>query len=175
MAPTVLADLGIGTVVLDRYKMPGGDERIYTEQLAQTIFTNTTPAYADDRITVYKTTSVTAPQPYLRLGAANWGSRQLDGERPYRVLTGGPAAVEVVHPATAATITIEYRTATGQGLRVLDGETLEPLRDLPAAPDGGQVEIGLAELEPGGADGPKTILLLPETAGEVRVTRLVLQ
>ena len=33
VGPTVLADLGVGTVVLDRYKMPGGDERTYTERL----------------------------------------------------------------------------------------------------------------------------------------------
>ena len=101
VAPTVLADLGVGTVVLDRYKMPGGDERTYTEALAQAIFTSTAPVYADDRITVYKAPALAEPQPYLRLGPVNWGSRQLDGEQPYRVLTGGPAAVDIVHPAAA--------------------------------------------------------------------------
>ncbi len=35
IAPTVFADLGIGTVVLDRYKMPGGLERDYTEEPGQ--------------------------------------------------------------------------------------------------------------------------------------------
>ncbi len=38
VGPTVLADLGVGTVILDRYKMPGGKEREYTEELAGRIF-----------------------------------------------------------------------------------------------------------------------------------------
>ena len=46
VGPTVLADLGVGTVVLDRYKMPGGDERTYTEEIAQAIFGDTSPLFA---------------------------------------------------------------------------------------------------------------------------------
>ena len=38
VAATIFADLDVGTVVLDRYKMPGGDERTYTEDLAAAIF-----------------------------------------------------------------------------------------------------------------------------------------
>ncbi len=34
----VLRDLGVGWVVLDRYKMPGGEERAYTEAAAAQIF-----------------------------------------------------------------------------------------------------------------------------------------
>ena len=49
---TVLNDLGVGTVVLDRYKMPGGDERIYTEAVADALFAGVPPDYVDERITV---------------------------------------------------------------------------------------------------------------------------
>ncbi len=50
----MLHDAGVETVVLDRYKMPGGDEREVTTALAQEIFAGQPPLYEDDRITVYK-------------------------------------------------------------------------------------------------------------------------
>ena len=68
VAATVFADLDVGTVILDRYKMPGGDERTYTEALAAAIFAGQEPLYADERITVYKVGDSGEPQPYLRWG-----------------------------------------------------------------------------------------------------------
>ncbi|MBK8050564.1 MAG: hypothetical protein IPK16_27740 [Anaerolineales bacterium] len=69
----MLADLEVGTVVLDRYKMPGGDERTVTEALTQAIFRTQAPVYADERITVYRVPQTVTPEPYLRLGPLNWG------------------------------------------------------------------------------------------------------
>ena len=73
VAATVFADLDVGTVILDRYKMPGGDERTYTEELAAAIFAGQEPLYADERITVYKVGAAGEPQPYIALGPVNWG------------------------------------------------------------------------------------------------------
>ena len=42
---TVLNDLDVGWVVLDRYKMPGGLEREYTESLADEIFAGQAPSF----------------------------------------------------------------------------------------------------------------------------------
>ncbi|MGL4648788.1 MAG: hypothetical protein ACRC1H_05220, partial [Caldilineaceae bacterium] len=53
VGPTILADLGVGTVVLDRYKMPEGAERAYTEAVAAEVFDGVAPQYEDERITVY--------------------------------------------------------------------------------------------------------------------------
>ena len=51
----VLHDLlGVGWVVLDRYKMPGGQERNVTTDYAQQIFAGQAPIYEDDRLTVYR-------------------------------------------------------------------------------------------------------------------------
>ena len=78
IAPTVLADLGVGTVVLDRYKMPGGLEREYTEALAERIFGGQEPVYADDRITVYRVADPStnpAPVPPMSSSAQETGVR----------------------------------------------------------------------------------------------------
>ena len=88
-----MADLGVGTVVLDRYKMPGGLEREYTEALAERIFAGQAPIYSDDRITVYRvadpSTNPAPAQPYVQLGPRNWGPRQVDENgQPRRALTG---------------------------------------------------------------------------------------
>ena len=65
---TVLADIGVEQVILDRYKMPGGKERAYTTALAEAIFGGDEPIYEDERITVYGVTAPAAPEPYLVLG-----------------------------------------------------------------------------------------------------------
>jgi hypothetical protein len=68
----VLNDLDVGWVVLDRYKMPGGEERAYTESAAAEIFAGHPPAYQDDRITAYAVPKSEAVAPYLMLGEG-WG------------------------------------------------------------------------------------------------------
>ena len=65
----VLADLGVRWVTLDRYKMPGGREREYTEAAAQAIFGSQPPTYQDERLTVYEVTAPGTTEPYLILGA----------------------------------------------------------------------------------------------------------
>jgi hypothetical protein len=183
VAATVLADLGVGTVVLDRYKMPGGLERTYTEELAGRIFGGQAPAYTDERITVYRLpapgagpdagpeANAAAATPYLRLGPQNWGLRQVhENGAPHRALTGGPAAVEVLHAAAPVQVTIRYRTDAGGKAEIyaLDGVT--PLGSLPPAPDGSEVTVTITPVA-GGAG----LLLQPHAAGTVFVEQLRLE
>ena len=108
---TVLHDAGVGTVVLDRYKMPGGEEREYTTDLAQAIFANQPPQYEDDRITVYSVGEPAKPIPYPVLGAENWGPLiELDDGARARLLSDQPAALEFHHLSDGAQLRIRYRT-----------------------------------------------------------------
>ncbi len=151
---TVLGDLGVDFVVLDRYKMPGGDERTYTEAMAQAVFAGREPVYTDERLTVYAVPRVDAPQPYLELGALHWGPLvQADGEQ-WRSLSSQPgegAELLIHHAAQGATVTVTYRSAADARLRVdvvdngaAGGETLE----LAPAPDGATVAVDV----PAGVD-----------------------
>jgi hypothetical protein len=74
----VLADLGVRWVVLDRFQMPSGDERAYTDAAVAEIFRNQAPLYQDDRITVYEVSTSNSSEPYLILG---------DGWEPFDVET----------------------------------------------------------------------------------------
>lgn len=124
---TVLNDLGVGYVVLDRYKMPGGDERTVTEALAAELFPEP-PLYADDRLTVHVVTPIQNPVPYLELGALNWGSLQTSGEKPpARLITRTPAALHIRHAAEGAALRIRYRSSLETNSPELSGEPL-PLR-----------------------------------------------
>lgn len=67
-----LADLGVRWVVLDRYKMPGGQERKNTEAAAAEIFGSQAPVFEDDRLTVYEVSEKRDGGPYLMLGEG-WG------------------------------------------------------------------------------------------------------
>ena len=91
------------------------------------------------------------------------------------MLTGGPAAVDIVHPPSTATITIEYRTAGNQALRILDGQSEQELAVLPPAPNGRRAAVPLAGIPQTTADGVASILLLPDMPGGAQVTRLTLQ
>ncbi|MFN3980245.1 MAG: hypothetical protein ACK4SA_07670 [Caldilinea sp.] len=120
VAGTVFSDLDIGTVVLDRYKMPGGDERIYTEELATAIFAGQTPIFTDERITVYRVAPVTTPQPYLMLGALDWGAlERSDDAAQHRTLQGDRAEVIVMHPPAAGTMTLRYASDAPTMLSVI--------------------------------------------------------
>ena len=170
---TVLADLDVGTVVLDRYKMPGGQEREYTEALAGQIFAGQRPVFADERITVYKTPAMDASQPYLRLGTQGWGAFVPGEDGPaYRLLTGAPAAVDVVHAASDVRLRIQYRTDKGVGGHVWAPDGVTALAVLPAAPDGASVVIHLAPQPGTSAAGMQ---LEPDVAGGVYVERLALE
>jgi len=107
---TVLHDLGVSIVTLDRYKMPGGLEREYTEAVAAAIFGDDMPIWQDDRLTAYAVGAPDTPAPYLALGPLNWGLLQTseDGEVRGRMLGEGPALVLVRHTENPATVEITY-------------------------------------------------------------------
>ncbi|MCW5844550.1 MAG: hypothetical protein KIT77_25075 [Caldilinea sp.] len=109
VAATVFADLDVGTVILDRYKMPGGDERTYTEALAAAIFAGQEPLYADERITVYKVGDSGEPQPYLALGPVNWGPLTTPENAPaFRTLLDGGAEVAIHHAPERGQVRLRY-------------------------------------------------------------------
>jgi hypothetical protein len=183
VASTVFADTEIGTVILDRYKMPDGLEREYTEALADRIFAGQEPIYADDRITVYRVDNPGAgpapSQPYLQLGPRNWGPRQVDeNDRPSRALTGGPAAIEVVHAAAPVQVTIRYRTespgaaadAPRAAATVLSLDGSSQLGELPFAPGGGEVTV---DLQP--TTDAVGLALQPSPSGTVYVEQVRLE
>jgi hypothetical protein len=181
VGPTVLADLGVGTVVLDRYKMPGGDERTYTEQLAQEIFAGQSPAYEDERITAYRVEPVQVREPYLALGPLNWGPLIEEAGAPaYRAVTGSPATVSLHHLAAPAALRLRYRTKGAGNLLVTTGTGTQLLAELPAAPDGSAATIDLAPLlaerenDPAGgtSDAPLVLELRPEEGLAVQVESL---
>jgi hypothetical protein len=107
----VLADLGVRWVVLDRYQMPSGHERAYTDAAVAEIFGNQAPLYQDDRITVYEVPSSDSSKPYLILG---------DGWEPFDVETGtrsfrGTATLTVHSPLGGDTMLL-VTPASGSAL-----------------------------------------------------------
>ena len=157
---TVLQDLDVTTVVLDRYKMPGGDERAYTEELERSLFAGIAPTYEDDRLTVYRVPPPSEPQPYLELGPLYWGALvEVDGVAG-RAVMDGPAELLLRHVARGAQITIEYVSVGVGVVSSTDGSSWA----LPAAPAGGRIQV---ELPPG---VEKLTFVGP--SGEVRIYRL---
>ncbi len=107
--PTMLHDLQVGTVVLDRYKMPGGPEREVTETVAAQLFAGAPPLYEDERITVYAAPTVEAPVAYLRLGPTGWGPLQeTEGAPAGRAIGAEGALVELLHGAGGETLQVRY-------------------------------------------------------------------
>lgn len=147
---TILRDLDVAFVVLDRYKMPGGEERAYTTALALAIFEGQTPEYEDERLTVFAVPKVEWTQPYLSLGALNWGALTVEGEERRRQILNGEALVHLHHLSMAARLTLHYTSGEAVSLIVdsLDGQILATL---PPAPQGNQVEIALPK--PRGSGG----------------------
>ncbi len=91
----VLSDLGVSWVVLDRYKMPGGAEREYTEAATGQIFGAQQPVYEDDRLTVYEVSPPEDRLPYLILGD---GWEPFEADSHSRTFTGS-AGLVVQSPA----------------------------------------------------------------------------
>ena len=104
----VLADLGVRWVTLDRYKMPGGRERAYTEAAAHAIFGSQAPAYQDERLTAYEVTPPETAAPYLILGTG-WGP--YDPQHATRSFTG--TAPLIVHAAAPGETTLRVTLAPG--------------------------------------------------------------
>jgi len=140
---TVLTDLGIDLVIQDRYKMPGGLERSYTEELANAIFADEPPLYVDDRITVHRVQPPITPTPYLVLGAFNWGPLEQRGPGGMRrLLTGQPAALYLHHLPPQSWLRLQYRTLPGVDLQI-QLATGETLANLPSAPTRSEVAVDL--------------------------------
>ena len=78
-------------MAIDRYQMPGGEERDVTDALAGAIFQGRSPVYQDDRLSVYETWAPDPPLPFIELGA-DWGARQ---PGPLRLVED--AATVVIH------------------------------------------------------------------------------
>ncbi len=146
LAPTVLHDLGIGLVIQDRYKMPGGLERSYTETLANAIFAEEPPLYADDRITVHQVQPLAVAQPYLMLGALDWGPLTVDAAGTHVRQLLGSAALQFMHVAPAAQLTLRYRTLPNVELDLCSSDGTHLLMTLPPAPSGTRVTVDLDEL-----------------------------
>jgi len=118
----VLADLGVRWVVLDRYKMPGGEERAVTEALAKEIFGAQAPTFEDERLTVYEVNALGQGGPYVALGEG-WGPFD-PATRTREVPTS--ATVLVMSPGTyAATLVITVSPETTAGARPATGNTYE--------------------------------------------------
>ncbi len=130
---TVLSDLGVGTVVADRYKMPGGLERDYTEQLTHAIFAQQAPLYEDDRLTVYAVNQPNHLQPYLVLGDRNWGAFQppTDSQTAHRLIGTKPAAIYVYHAPSTASLQIRYQTVLNLAIQVASFDGSKLLATLP--------------------------------------------
>jgi len=174
VGPTVLHDLGVGIVVQDRYKMPGGLERTYTEAMANALFADQPPLYADERITVHQVTAPVTPQPYLTLGPLNWGSLTTRQEQPARALMG-PAALQLYHGEGVTGLGVAYTTTAAVTLTVttLAGE---PLVALPAAPTGGKGIIPMAAVIPAPSELglSQTVVITLQGEGEAWVETISL-
>jgi hypothetical protein len=178
VASTVFTDLNIGTVVLDRYKMPGGEERAYTEELAAAIFAGQTPVFEDERITVYKVTPTEEAQPYLMLGALDWGPLERgEGIVPHRTLQARRAEVIVQHPPETGTVTLRYASDARAALSVVVGDdTVLASSDGAAA---GELRFDLAEARRaaqalGLPEAPLTLRIQATGNAPVRVEHIAL-
>jgi hypothetical protein len=150
----VLADLGVRWVTLDRYKMPGGREREYTEAAAQAIFGSQPPAYQDERLTVYEVTPAGATEPYLILGT---GWEPYDPGSATRSFTG--SAPLIVHAAVPGETTVHVNLAPGsaeldaprQGSDYVIKTPVQPganTIELRARQPGARVQVASLALEP---------------------------
>jgi hypothetical protein len=168
---TVLHDLGVGVVILDRYKMPGGTERTYTEQLAAMIFAGQAPMFEDDRISVYRVLEPATPRPYLMLGELNWGPLQVNAEGVRgRVVGDKPARLYFHHLPPNAQVQLQYRTAPTVGLAIDSLDRLQQLAILASAPTGNQVVLDLAQLRArANATTLEGIVILADAEGGVVV------
>lgn len=175
---TVLHDLGIGIVVQDRYKMPGGLEREYTEQLINAIFAEEQPLHADDRLTVHRVVPPADPMAYMELGALHWGPLTMSkatGQRQ-RLLSVEGAQLHFRHTPRTADLEIRYYTAPGRELTVVDSAGTV-MQNLPPAPEGTTVTINLhaivGEMEIEG-DEAWSLVLQPEAEDSVWIENLKL-
>ncbi|MEZ4863943.1 MAG: hypothetical protein R3C14_21655 [Caldilineaceae bacterium] len=142
---TVLHDLGIGIVIQDRYKMPGGLERTYTEEVANAIFAGQPPLYEDERLTVQRVEPPAVDQPYVVLGPLNWGPLEVSATGEHqRALGPEPAALQFYHLPDNATLQVRYRTLPQVSVDMTT-DTGNLIATLPPAPTGNNSTIALRD------------------------------
>ena len=170
-AMTVLNDLGVEYVVLDRYKMPTGKEREYTEELTGLVFAGSEPVFQDDRLTVYEVAPVEESTPYIELGPLNWGALEYHGEggAPSRSVVEGLACFTVRHAPQSTVVMIDYRSDPDAV-----AELIEPsgkmLAELEPAVDGNTVSIDLTRV--GGADQDVQLCIRPSELKPIYVDQI---
>jgi hypothetical protein len=178
VASTVFSDLEVGTVVLDRYKMPDGDERTYTEELAAAIFAGQTPIFEDERITVYRVAPAAASQPYLMLGARDWGPLERSAASAlHRTLQGDRAEVIVQHPPATGAVTIRYVSDAPVVVSVVAGDDIVLATNAGAA---GEVRVDLVEAlrvarTLGLPENPLSLRIAAEGEAPVRVEEIAVE
>jgi hypothetical protein len=159
---TVLHDIGVATVILDRYKMPGGLEREYTDALAAAIFADQSPLYADERLTVYQVPPSTQPVPYLTLAERNWGPlQQADEHTRWRSIGVEPAVVQLHHNPAGTALRIQYHTQAGSSLHVRSGNGDQILATLAPASTSSSTLVDIGQLQ--------TIQLMADTPEGVAI------
>ncbi|MCE7989473.1 MAG: hypothetical protein DYG89_50620 [Caldilinea sp. CFX5] len=171
---TVLTDLGIDLVIQDRYKMPGGLERSYTEELANALFTGQAPLYADERITVHRVQPPTKPVPYVLLGAVNWGPREEreDGHRQ-RALIGRSAPLAIHHAPPQSQLQLRYRTLPGVDLQIRTGDS-QTLATFPPTTEAAVVIVDVPAPTPSGSESTINLALSTEQPNGVWIERITL-
>jgi hypothetical protein len=150
---SVLAWLDVRYVVLDRYKMPGEQERTGTVRYATAALAGLGPitlagtSYEDERLTVYRVEPPAEPQPFLILGTG-WGDREMEGDTPWRRVSG-EATLQIY---TATPVIISFHAiargevaGTSLTVRAVTGDAVTHVLDV--QPQG--VEIGPLNLAPG--------------------------
>jgi hypothetical protein len=161
---TVLYDLDVDKVVLDRYKMPGGREREYTTDLAAAIFAGIEPDYEDDRLTAYSVRPPDEFQPYPVLGELNWGPLRGEEDGPFsRQLVGDEAKLYIYHAPPGTRLRLRYRTAAGAPLAA---ETPAGTVTLPASETATEATLDLGAIDP---EKPVEIVLRPAEPGQAWV------
>jgi hypothetical protein len=105
--------LDVRYVVLDGYKMPpGGRERELTTQLAQEVFGAQPPAYADERLTVYRVEPPADRRPFLILGEG-WGPREEQDGQPWRAIA--PQSTLLIHAPEEASVRLHFQARAPAG------------------------------------------------------------
>ena len=153
----VLNDLDVGWVVLDRYKMPGGDERSYTEAAAAEIFGDRPALFEDERITAYAVPATDSPAPYLILGVG-WGA--LDDEAQTRAFTDSAEVIIRAPGAAAASLIVSLADRSGT-LEATDAADVAGAYVIPLELQAGDNIVTLRATQPGQEVIVKELALTP--------------
>ncbi|HEY66072.1 MAG TPA: hypothetical protein G4O02_16030 [Caldilineae bacterium] len=155
---SVLSYLDVRYVILDRYKMPGEQEREPTVRYATAALSGLAPIYEDERLIVYRVEPPEHQTPFLILGDG-WGPRRLEGGAPWRRIAGrATLQVYVAEPADLILRMTARSEApeTALTLRISERE----LRTVSLDPTPRDLEIGPLKLSEGlhtftlSTDGP---------------------